>query len=168
MGTNVWLVVASQPMVRLENEDRLAYITSSPRNLTTGALMITLPITTLLTSLLTIWLLVLTYNVIKRRQSTSVSLEAGDDETLRRRIRAHGNLTEYAPMMVLMTGLAEFQGGNFWIVGILAAMFLIGRLFHGYALSFSEHNPGGRIRGMILTLIALVLMVAHNLVLLVF
>lgn len=40
---------------------------------------------------------------------------------MQRRVRAQGNLVEYAPIFVIMIALAKLQGGNTIIVSILAA-----------------------------------------------
>ena len=106
-----------------------------------------LPVTTVLASCLAIWLIILSIRVVRQRGSASVSLADGGDETLLRRIRAQANLTEYAPMMIILVGLAELQDGNFYLIGFCAALFLAARLSHGYALSFSAHNPLGRVFG---------------------
>ncbi|MEM7462593.1 MAG: MAPEG family protein [Pseudomonadota bacterium] len=106
-----------------------------------------LPVTTILASCLALWLVILSIRVVRQRGAASVSLADGGDETLLRRIRAQANLTEYAPMMVILVGLAELQGGNFYIIGGFAALFLAARLSHGFALSFSKHNPAARIFG---------------------
>ena len=113
---------------------------------------ISLPITTLLGSCLLALLLVLSWHVIKGRQSGGVSIGDGDDKSLERRIRAQANLTEYAPLFVILIALLEMQGGNPLILGLLSAAFVIGRLGHGYALAFTTGNVAGRLGGMVLTL----------------
>ena len=60
-------------------------------------------ITALYASLLAIWLVFLSFRVIALRGSpvfAFLNINTDDDEMLQRAIRAHGNLTEYAPMMV--------------------------------------------------------------------
>ena len=116
--------------------------------------MTPMPITATLAALLAIWLLVLTIRVIGTRRSAGVSLGDGNDVTLMHRNRAQGNLTEFAPSFILVSALTELQGGNAILLTILAVMFLVGRLAHGWALSFSEKSPTGRIGGMFLTLVA--------------
>lgn len=125
----------------------------------------TLPITTLLTSFLALWLLVLSANVIRYRGVSKVSLGDGGDEPLTRRIRAQANLTEYAPVIIAMVGLAEYQGGNTYVVGLFALLFALARLTHGYALSFSAHSPKGRLFGTAGTFVILALLALHNLLL---
>jgi len=128
----------------------------------------TLPITTILTSLLAIWLLVLSKKIIDQRGVAKTPLGDGGDDMLLRRIRAQANLVEYAPFMIALVALAESQGANSWIVGILAAVFLLGRIAHGYALSFTAHNPKGRFYGTAATWTCIALMALHNLAMFLF
>ncbi|MEM8542306.1 MAG: MAPEG family protein [Pseudomonadota bacterium] len=123
-----------------------------------------LPITTLLASTLLAWLLILSWRVIKSRQSGGASLGDGGDKTLQRRIRAQANLTEYAPLFVIVIALLEIQDGNQVILALLSVTFLVGRVAHGYALAFTNGNASGRIGGMGLTLGASGLAVVYGLI----
>ena len=125
---------------------------------------ISLPITTLLASTLLAWLLVLSWRVIRFRQSGGASLGDGGDKALQRRIRAQANLTEYAPLFVVLIALLELQRGNVAVLALLSVAFLLGRLAHGYALAFTDGNVIGRVGGMGLTLGASGLAVAYGLI----
>lgn len=127
---------------------------------------ISIPITTLLTSALAIWLLVVTAVVIKGRQSLSVSTGDGGDKIFNRRIRAHANLVEYAPIFVILIGVSELQGGNAIVISILAVAFFLGRLAHGYAFAFTDKNMKMRVRGMMMTLLSIAAIALYNLTLL--
>ena len=122
-----------------------------------------LPITTILASLSAIWLFVLSGHVIQQRRSAGVSLGAGDDPVLLRRTRAQANLTEYAPIFILMIGLSELQHGNAYVIATIASLFMIARLAHGYALSFSENSPRARFLGTVFTFIPLTAIALYNL-----
>ncbi len=124
---------------------------------------ISLPITTLLASTLLAWLLVLSWRVIRFRQSGGASLGDGGDKALQRKIRAQANLTEYAPLFVILMALLELQRGNVAFLALLSVAFLLGRLAHGYALAFTDGNVIGRVGGMGLTLGASGLAVAYGL-----
>lgn len=115
-----------------------------------------LPITTFAASVLTLWLVVLSARVIQRRMASTTSLGDGGDPVLERRIRAHGNLAENAPLFLILLALAEIQGAAFWVCAGLAAVFLAGRLSHGYALAFTKKNMRARFYGMVLTFTGLV------------
>ena len=123
-----------------------------------------LPITTALTSIVVIWLIILSWRVIAGRRSTGATLGDGGNESLERRIRAQANLTEYAPLFVLLIAILELQNQNPTALMALSVMFVLGRLGHGYALSFSTKNILGRVGGMILTLTALLLAATYGFV----
>lgn len=74
-----------------------------------------------------------------------------------RRVRAQANLTEYAPLFVVLIGLSELQNGNIVVNTALALAFLGGRLAHGYALAFTAKNVPGRIGGIALTFLSMAL-----------
>ena len=128
---------------------------------------ISLPITTLLTCGLAFLLLALSWTVIKGRRSLSLSTGDGGDSMMERRIRAQGNLAEYAPIFVILIALAELQGGNAVVVSILASVFFVGRLAHGYAFAFTEKNMKLRVRGMMATMFGISATSLYNLALLI-
>jgi uncharacterized membrane protein YecN with MAPEG domain len=127
---------------------------------------ISLPITILLSSALAIWLFVLSWNVIKGRRANQVSLGDGGDEDMQRRVRAQANLTEYAPIFLIMLAASEVQGGNTIVLSILALIFFAGRIAHGYAFAFTTGSMKLRVRGMIMTLTGILAIAVYNLALL--
>jgi len=122
------------------------------------------PITVILSSLLALWLLILSVNVALARRTNNVSLGDGDIASLARKIRAHGNLIEYLPVTIIVFGLAEYLQTNPTFLAVAAAYFFVGRLCHGYALSFSENNPRARIFGATSTFVVLAVMPINNLI----
>ncbi len=121
-----------------------------------------LPITTLSACALSLLLIILSLRIINVRRGEKVSLGSGDNQTLERRIRAQGNLIEYGPMGLILIGLAELQNTNTFLLGTAAAAFVMGRLLHGYALSFTDQAMRPRVTGMMLTLFGLLAMVGIN------
>ncbi len=119
-----------------------------------------LPITALLACGLSALLLILSQRVIQQRRRVGASLGDGGDQWRSRAIRAHANLTEYAPLFVILLGLAEAMGGNTLVLSLTAFAFGLGRLMHGYALAFSAGSPMGRSGGMLLTLGTFVIIIA--------
>ena len=114
-----------------------------------------LDITTLYAGLLGLWLLTLVTRVIRRRWATHVAWGDGGDRTLNRRIRAVGNLIEYAPMFLILLALLEMQGLPGWSLHIIGLAFLTGRLAHGWNFAFTEGALPLRMVGTTLTLTAL-------------
>jgi uncharacterized membrane protein YecN with MAPEG domain len=125
-----------------------------------------LPVTTVLISALALLLVTLSWRVIQSRDTTQVSLGTGGNATLERRVRAQANLTEYAPIFVILIAVAELQGGNCELLSITAALFFIGRVAHGYAMAFTTGNIRLRVTGTFLTLTTTLVATLYNVVML--
>jgi uncharacterized protein len=69
------------------------------------------------------------------RRKKSISLGDGGDEALQFKIRRHGNLTENAPIFLILLGLLETSGGSSTEVLGLAFLFVAARFSHAAALS---------------------------------
>lgn len=72
------------------------------------------------------------------RASLKVTHGDGGDETLRRRIRAHGNFAEYAPMALLLLLFVEIAGAEKEAVMILAVALLAARVLHAVGMLFTS------------------------------
>jgi len=113
-------------------------------------------ITLLYGGLLGIWFLVLSARVIAGRAGPGKpGLGDGGDPVMTRRIRGHGNFAEYVPLALLLIGTLEVSGAPAWQLHALGAALLVGRLLHGYALSFTGDFVFGRSVGIVLTLLVL-------------
>ena len=96
----------------------------------------------------------LTVLVIVRRVQAKVNLLDGGDTPLLRRIRAHGNFTETAPLALILLALLELRGlppGWLWTMG---SCLLVGRLLHAMSL-LTENLMWSRLAGMALALAVL-------------
>ncbi len=93
--------------------------------------ILALPVTSSLAGALLILLVVLSAMVTARRAVLG-GIQFGDnnDETLRGRIRAHGNFIEIVPMVLLGLGLMEYAGASTVLVQFFAGIFLLGRILH--------------------------------------
>jgi uncharacterized membrane protein YecN with MAPEG domain len=114
-------------------------------------------VTLLYASLLTLWFIILSVRVIRYRGTASISLGDGGDPILQRRIRGHGNFVDYAPLALILMGLLEFAGAGTVLLHTIGGLLMVGRLAHGWALSFTEGNVPARVGGMVLTFAALVI-----------
>jgi uncharacterized membrane protein YecN with MAPEG domain len=113
-------------------------------------------ITILYAGLIGLLLLILSVRVIRGRQAPGgPSLGDGGDTDMNRRIRAQGNLVEYAPVILIMMGLLEAAGQPALALHALGVSLVLGRAMHGYALSRRSGSVVGRSGGMLLTLVAL-------------
>jgi uncharacterized membrane protein YecN with MAPEG domain len=69
-------------------------------------------ITSLYAALLVILFIVLSARIITYRRAQKINLGDGEDEAMRRRIRAQANCAEYAPFGILMMAIAETLSAN--------------------------------------------------------
>lgn len=98
----------------------------------------------------------LAFRVIGARRSQKIGLGDGEDSELRRRIRAHGNFSEYAPLIGLVLIALPFVGAREWLVHLVGASAVTGRILHAIGLSKTGGVSFGRLAGMLLTLGALI------------
>ena len=106
-------------------------------------------------ALLGIWLIVLSLRVIALRGSPAFnwfSFRNQGDISLQRAIRGHGNLTEYAPILLILLYFAEKSGFDVTAVHWYGSVFVLGRLMHGVCFGFLEKNMFLRVGGTVLTL----------------
>jgi uncharacterized membrane protein YecN with MAPEG domain len=92
--------------------------------------MLPLPVTIFITAIFAIMLTVLSLIVSFRRAKLNVISGDGDDATLRRRIRAHGNFAENAPLCILLVLAIEAILATSGIIWIVAAILIASRLLH--------------------------------------
>lgn len=76
-----------------------------------------------------------------QRAKTKTLLGPGTDETLLRRIRAHGNFTEYVPIALILIGLAEGAGTSARILWTMAGLLIFGRLLNAYSILSGKAVP---------------------------
>lgn len=114
--------------------------------------------TTLYGASLGLWLVILSLRVIALRGGPGLGWlrfgHSGDD-ALPRAIRAQGNLTEYAPMFVILMFVAESGGVSSFSLHYYGGTFLLGRLMHGVCMGFMSKSVFLRSGGTTLTLLAL-------------
>jgi len=87
--------------------------------------------------------LVLMMSTGLHRARNKIFIGAGDDDNMLRKSRRHANLTENAPMFVVMLALLELLKGQVTSVLFLACVFVAARLFHalGFSSLAGSHDP---------------------------
>jgi len=118
-------------------------------------------VTSLITSVLTIIFIKLSFAVIGLRRKNKVGLGSGGHEDLERAIRAQGNFAEYVPIGLILIACLELNGAPWWLVALPGISLIIGRLIHAVGINEPPPNFSNRVLGMkftFYTLIALVLM----------
>ena len=99
-----------------------------------------------------ILLIVLSLRVSFVRRDARVALGDGDNELLRRRIRAHSNFVEFVPIALLLLMLAEHTGLGSLFIHLFGIVLLAGRISHAYGISQTNEVFIFRMVGTIATL----------------
>lgn len=95
--------------------------------------------------------------VVRQRGKTSTDLGHGGHSALEQATRAHGNATEYVPIILLLILILALGGlGTLWL-HILGIGLTVGRLFHAWGLSTKRGRSPGRAVGISLTWLAMLL-----------
>lgn len=129
-------------------------------------------ITSIYAGIFALFFIALSINVIKGRRAFHIAIgDKGQDEVMRR-IRAHGNFTEYTPIFLILLGFSESNGLPIIAIHLFAIAFFIGRISHAYSLLRAEQymnnivkNIKYRIIGMMLTFTIIGIMAVINIIL---
>ena len=122
-------------------------------------------ISTLLTSIIAMWLLILSARVIALRGVSFLkffSFNNFGEEALQRAVRAQGNLIEYAPIFLILLFIAEYNGAHPHMLYMTATLFMIARLMHGVAFGFMKYSPFLRVGGTLLTFLCILILSVSN------
>ena len=114
--------------------------------------MIGIPISTLFIGTFAVLQIPLTVMVGYRRARTGIQFFDGGDQTLLRRMRAHGNYTETVPIVLLAMAAAELTGAPAWLLWTGGASLFVGRVMHAAILILKGWGLPRAI-GMILTFV---------------
>ncbi len=94
------------------------------------------------------------------RAKTSIGMGDAGNEDLLKRIRAHGNLAENSALVLILLGLNELAGLSASILFPIAAVFVLLRLGHAFALSKTTGAHPFRFAGALGTAAVIVILAA--------
>jgi uncharacterized membrane protein YecN with MAPEG domain len=90
-----------------------------------------------------------------RRVSTKILISDGGDQTLLRRIRAHGNFTETVPITLIAMAAADYAGASDMMLWAGGLALLSGRTVHYFIIALTDGSSLLRAAGMLLTFAAM-------------
>ncbi|GJE61382.1 MAPEG family protein [Methylobacterium trifolii] len=103
--------------------------------------------------------------VVAGRLSGDVLIGDGGEDALTRRIRAHGNFSEYVPLALVLVGLLEAHGAAPGLVRTLLVLLLLARLLHPVGMLAPKNSAqqfacrgGGIITTLLVTMAAAILL----------
>gem|GEM_PF-59238 len=82
-------------------------------------------------AILHIWL---SLRVSRLRRPLKIGFGDGGNETLLRRMRAHGNYAENMPIFLILLGLLELAGAHATFLWAAAIVFILARLLHAFGM----------------------------------
>jgi uncharacterized protein len=100
-------------------------------------------------TLINIWLSI---RIGRLRTAHKSSVGDGGNEALARRMRAQLNFAENAPLVLVLIAAVELSGRGGWWLQPVAAVFLLGRVLHGFGMD-GGRLQWGRMIGTIVTLL---------------
>ncbi len=100
--------------------------------------------------------------IIRIRREKQISLGAGDDEKLHRRVRAHANFAEYVPLALILIAAAVVTGAHSWFIHACGIVLIAGRLAHAWAIY--DGTIKLRVFGMLATFAVIVAASVHTLI----
>lgn len=102
-----------------------------------------LTVTALYAGLVGLLLLTLSWQVVRNRLRSRVSLGSGTDPDLERAIRAQANLAEYAPVTLVLMAVLESSAAAPGLLHVCGGVFLISRILHAIGMA----NPASPLNG---------------------
>lgn len=114
------------------------------------------PVTGVYAAVIGLLLLVLSAQVVRFRLKYRKGLGVTDDRDFEAAVRAHANLVEYAPLGLLMLGLAELNGVPSGFVYWTGMALVVGRILHAWGMINGRGGPHpARMFGILLTWLAI-------------
>jgi len=102
-------------------------------------------------AILNIWL---SLRVSRLRRPLKVGIGDGGHEVLARRMRAHANFIENAPLMLILLGLVELATGGSMLLWGAAILFILARIAHAFGMDRPGANPL-RVGGIVISWVVL-------------
>ena len=121
-------------------------------------------ITLLYASLLGLLQVTLAYKVGSSRLKTNTLLGDGNQSEVLQKVRAHGNLTEYVPIFLILLALIEMQGVALWKIHVLGSLFFLARIAHSYGMYISTESTPPRLIGILVTWLSIAGMSVYGLI----
>ncbi|MBB5745584.1 MAPEG family protein [Brevundimonas variabilis] len=117
--------------------------------------MVAIHAASLWSGLLVLLLITLSGLTVRRRRRHLVAFGDGGNDELTSASRAFGNATEYVPAGLIALVLLALTGAPPAMIHAIGGTLLAGRLIHAVGLIFQKGPSLGRVAGMILTYLAL-------------
>jgi uncharacterized membrane protein YecN with MAPEG domain len=115
-------------------------------------------ITGLYAALLALLMMGLAVRVMLLRNRHRIGVGDGGSTAMNLGIRAHANAIEYVPMALILLLVLELNQTRPVLLHAFGIMLVVGRVLHALGLSRSAGSSPGRLVGIALTLLAIIVM----------
>lgn len=123
-------------------------------------------VTALYGALIGLLTIVTAFSVVKVRRRAGIGLGDGGNAELTQKMRVHANLTEYAPISLLLLLFLELnQAETLWL-HVFGTVLVLARVLHAWGFSGKPGYSRGRFLGTLLTLLNILVMALANVFLL--
>ena len=124
--------------------------------------MATLPLTGFYASLLALLYIGLAVNIIRLRLKHKVGIGDGENRSLAKAIRVHGNFAEFVPLALILLACYEVNTASVMMLHVLGAALVVARVFHVIGLSKSIGTSIQRQIGVLLTFLVILVLAVEN------
>lgn len=124
--------------------------------------MTSLSITGFYASLLALLFIGFSINIIRERLSAKVGIGTGENTTLAKRVRIHGNFSEYVPLALILMGCYEINGASALMLHLLGSVLLLARLSHAIGISKTIGSSKPRQIGVLATFVVMLVLSIEN------
>lgn len=109
----------------------------------------TLPVTALYAGIMAVFALVLSFRAGSYRGKAGVSILHGEPVNweLAVRVRRHQNFLEYVPVILILMGLIEINGGSATFLHSVGILLIVARIAHAIGLKHDNMAHVGRLIG---------------------
>lgn len=108
-----------------------------------------IPVTLMYASIFAVFALVLSFRAGSFRGKAGVSVLYGEPKNmeLAERVRVHQNFLEYVPMIVIVMGAIEANGGSSMFLYVVGDLLIVARIAHAVGLKHDNMAHIGRLIG---------------------
>ena len=114
------------------------------------------PITAFYAGLLGILFFYLSALVVKSRLSKNILLGDGGDHHFQQVIRAHGNFSEYTPIVIILLFIAEVNLSQSIVLHLAGTALLAGRFLHAFGMRYHSGSSWHIAYGIVLAFASLI------------
>jgi uncharacterized membrane protein YecN with MAPEG domain len=108
-------------------------------------------------AILMLMFVLLSIRVVQMRASAKIGIGTGNDPAMERRIRVHGNFSEYVPLALLLLTFMEMLHMSRYLIHALCIVLIVARIVHAIGVTPVQENFSMRVGSVLATFAVLVI-----------